>query len=54
MGKKDEKLPNINELARTVRKDWNGINPVTRVIKSKKSKPIKHKKREMEEAFDAT
>lgn len=54
MSKKNKKLPTTNELVRTVRRDWNGINPVTRVVESKKNKPIKHKKREMEEAFDAT
>lgn len=48
MSKKNKKMPTTNELARTVRRDWNGINPVTRVVESKKNKPIKHKKREME------
>ena len=48
MSKKNRKLPTTNELAQTVRLDWNGINPVTRVVESKKNKPIKHKKREME------
>ena len=46
--KKKNNLPTTNELARTVRRDWNGVNPVTRVVESKKNKPIKHKKREME------
>ena len=36
------------DLARTIRRDWNGINPVSRIVESKKRKPIKHKKREME------
>jgi hypothetical protein len=36
------------DLARTIRRDWNGINPVSRVVESKKRKPVKHKKREME------
>lgn len=48
MSKKKKKLSTANELAKTIRRDWNGINPVTRVVESKKNKPIKHKKREME------
>lgn len=49
MSKKNKKtLPSTNELAQTIRHGWNGINPVTRVVESKKNKPIKHKKREME------
>lgn len=48
MSKKKKKLSTINELARIVRRDWNGICPVTRVVESQKNKPIKHKKREME------
>ena len=48
MNKKSKKLPTTNELAQTIRRDWNGINPVTRVVESKKNKPAKHKKREME------
>jgi hypothetical protein len=48
--KKKKEPPTMNELAQTIRRDWNGINPVTRVIESKKNKPIKHKKREMERA----
>lgn len=46
--KKKNSLSTTNELAQTIRRDWNGINPVTRVVESKKNKPIKHKKREME------
>jgi hypothetical protein len=46
--KKKNSLLTTNELAQTIRRDWNGINPVTRVVESKKNKPIKHKKREME------
>ena len=48
MNKKNKKMSTTNELAQTIRRDWNGINPVTRVVESKKNKPIKHKKREME------
>ena len=52
--KSKKKLPTTNELAQTIRRDWNGINPVTRVVESKKNKPVKHKKRAMEEASDGT
>ena len=48
--RKKNKSTNINDLARAIRRDWNGINPVTRIVESKKNKPIKHKKREMERA----
>lgn len=46
--KKKKTEMTTNELAQTIRRDWNGISPVTRVVESKKNKPIKHKKREME------
>ena len=52
MSKKKKKIPTTNELAQTVRRDWNGINPVTRVVESKKNKPVKHKKRELERDSD--
>lgn len=42
----------MNELAKTVRGDWNGINPVTRIVESKKNKPIKHKKKQLEKELD--
>ena len=35
----------MNDLAKTIRRDWNGINPVTRVVESKKYKKPKHKKK---------
>jgi hypothetical protein len=50
--KKKNSLPTTNELAETIRRDWNGINPVTRIVESKKNKPIKHKKKELEEASE--
>ena len=48
MSKKKKKAPSNLELAQSIRRDWNGINPVTRVVESKKNKSTKHKKREME------
>ena len=50
--KKKKKEPTNLELIQSQRGSWNGINPVTRVVESKKNKPITHKKREMERASD--
>ena len=59
MNKKKKKrslnsLPSSIELANSIRRDWNGVNPVSRMVESKKNKPIKHKKRELEKEADAT
>ena len=58
MSKKKKKgsnnLPSSVELAQSIRRDWNGINPVSRIVESKKNKPVKHKKRELEKETDAT
>lgn len=59
MSKKKKKrnlnnLPSSTELAQSIRRDWNGINPVSRIVESKKNKPVKHKKRELEKETDAT
>ena len=49
--RKHKKIPpTALELVFTVRGNWNGINPVTRIQESKKHKKPKHKKREMERA----
>jgi hypothetical protein len=42
--------PTALELVLTVRGNWNGVNPVTRIEENKKRKKPKHKKREMERA----
>lgn len=44
--KKKKKKCSINELAKSIRRDWNGINPVSRIVESKKYKNQKHKKKE--------
>ena len=37
------------EVNRKIRKDWNGINPVTRIIPNKKKDPkVKHKGKEFD------
>ena len=48
MSKKKKKrglnnLPSSIELANSIRRDWNGVNPVSRIVESKKNKPVKHK-----------
>lgn len=52
--KKKNNLPTTNELAQTIRRNWNGVCPVTRVAESRKNKPIKHKKKYMEGAANET
>ena len=53
MKKKNKgQTPTSIDLWNSIRKDWNGINPVSRIEESKKRKPIKHKKREMEKEYD--
>ena len=48
--KKKNKEKSMLELSRTIRRDWNGINPVTRIVESKKNKKPKypHKQYEVE------
>jgi hypothetical protein len=52
MSKNKKEIPSNLELIQKQRGSWNGINPVTRVVESKKNKPTKHKKREMEKASE--
>ena len=50
MGKKiKNKIPSSLELMESLRGSWNGVNPVTRIVESKKRKKSKHKKKEYEE-----
>jgi hypothetical protein len=50
--KNKKRMPTNIELAQTIRRDWNGVNPVTRIQESKKNKPTKHKKRDLEREAD--
>ena len=50
MSNKKKKKPTNLDLMRSIRKDWNGVNPVSRTVESKKNKKSKHKKKELEEA----
>ena len=46
--KKKKKVPTFIEQVQSIRKDWNGINPVTRVEENKKKKKPKYKHKEYE------
>lgn len=37
------------DLFRTIRKNWNGINPVSRVVENKKRKKPKYKHKQFED-----
>lgn len=50
--KRKHKPQTAVELVLTIRGNWNGVNPVSRIEESKKHKKPKHKKREMEKAFE--
>ena len=47
--KKKNKPKSMIDLYQSIRRDWNGVNPVTRIVESKKKKKPKHKKKEYEE-----
>ena len=45
MSKKKKITPrNSYEVNRSIRRDWGGINPVTKIIPDKRNKKPKHKK----------
>lgn len=37
------------DLFRTIRKNWNGINPVSRIVENKKRKKPKYKHKQFED-----
>lgn len=45
MTKKKKKMKEVSttDLYKTVRGNWNGVNPITRIVESKKHKPPKYK-----------
>ena len=47
--KKKEKNKSALDLCRQVRGSWNGVNPITRIIESKKKKKPKYKHKQFEE-----
>lgn len=46
--KKKNKNKSMIDLYRSIRGDWNGINPVSRIIESKKKKKPKYPKADLE------
>lgn len=47
--KKKKKTPPTNlELYQSIRRDWNGVNPISRIVESKKKKKPKYKHKEFE------
>ena len=47
--RKKKKDPTMIDLARSVRGSWNGINPITRIVESKKKKKPKYKHKQFED-----
>lgn len=47
MSKKKKTPKTYVEIYQSMRKDWNGINPVTKVIPDKRRKPDKYKKQSL-------
>ena len=37
------------DLFKSIRKNWNGVNPITRIVESKKHKKPKYKHKQYEE-----
>ena len=46
--KKNKEVTNV-DLFKSIRKNWNGTNPVTRIVESKKKKKPKYKHKQFEE-----
>lgn len=50
MSKKNKKEDkSMLDLYQSVRRDWNGVNPVTKIVESKKKKKPKYPHKEYEE-----
>ena len=47
--KKNKKEKSVLDLYQSVRRDWNGVNPVTRIIENKKRKKPKYKNKDYED-----
>lgn len=47
--KKNKKEKSMIDLYQSIRKDWNGVNPVSRIVESKKKKKPKYKHKQFEE-----
>jgi hypothetical protein len=49
MAKKKKKEKSTFDLYKSIRGSWNGVNPVTRIVESKKKKKPKYKHKQFEE-----
>ena len=52
MSKKKKKKsvpPTMTDLYKSIRGSWNGVNPVSRIVESKKKKKPKYKHKQYEE-----
>lgn len=47
--KKKSKPESMIDLYRSIRRDWNGVNPVSRIVESKKKKKPKYPHKEYEQ-----
>ena len=47
--KKNKKEKSMIDLYQSIHRDWNGVNPITRIIESKKKKKPKYKHKQFEE-----
>lgn len=47
--KNSKKEKSMIDLYQSIRRDWNGVNPVTRIVESKKKKKPKYKHKEFEQ-----
>lgn len=47
--RKNKKQKSMLDLYQSTRRNWNGVNPVTRIVENKKKKKPKYKKKEYEE-----
>lgn len=45
----NKKQKSMLDLYQSIRRDWNGINPVTKIVESKKKKKSKYPHKEYEE-----
>lgn len=47
--KRKNKSKSMIDLYQSIRRDWNGINPVSRIVENKKKKKPKYPRKEYEE-----
>lgn len=47
--RKNKKRESMLDLYQSIRRGWNGVNPVTKIVESKKKKKTKYPHKEYEE-----